>query len=356
MDKLITSLDLVSNNPSFTFVNKRNVTHELGLNEDQFLDVGILVGSDHSQPFPPTLHDQALKATVDLVKFYKTGRDAVSTFAEQPQVKSMQYSEHFARTRSMIRFSLILSSEGSVVPLPIASPNSPQHGHGNHHPHHPQAGDVPVDLHEVFTHRLPDEIYFYLSRGLLGPQALVWLTSGQVIENPPLDNGEISEYRRFIKEVITEGQTGPRSTALALVSTVANQFWSKKPVTAHFWFEPPTQQKTVVHAAPTITQLTERVSSWLVPYAVVEEELRMQNVSLVFLLSAAILGPLFLRVYHSYVKHQLLIGARLYHSIAVTTLVFHDRLCAMFRCDGIRKARTADEGKERPNDHAGQER
>jgi hypothetical protein len=40
------------------------------------------------------------------------------------------------------------------------------------------AADIPQDLHDVFTHRLPDEVYFYLSRGLLSPHALIWLTSG----------------------------------------------------------------------------------------------------------------------------------------------------------------------------------
>jgi hypothetical protein len=46
----------------------------------------------------------------------------------------------------------------------------------------------------------------------------VWLTSGQIVEGPPLDNGETTEYKRFVKEVVTDGQTGPRATALALVS------------------------------------------------------------------------------------------------------------------------------------------
>jgi len=165
-----------------------------------------------------------------------------------------------------------------VVPLPLASPSSP-HGHSNHHPHHPTAGDIPSDLHEIFTHRLPDEIYFYLSRGLIGPQALVWLTSGQVIENPPLDNGETNEYRRFIKEVVTEGLTGPRATSLALVSSVAHNFWTKRAVSAHFWFDQGSQQKPILHNAPQTVQLAERVSSWNVPYAIVEEELRRQNSS-----------------------------------------------------------------------------
>ncbi|KAG1738938.1 PIN domain-like protein [Suillus paluster] len=191
VDKLITSLDLTSATPSFSFVSKRTILSDLGLNEDQFLDVGILVGFEHSPPFPPTVHEQALKATVDMVKYYKSGHAAVSAFAEHPAVKSMQYPDQFARTRSMIKYSLIFSSEGSVTPLPLAITTP---AHGPNHLQHPTAADIPSDLHEIFTHRLPDEIYFYLSRGLLGPQALVWLTSGQIVEPPPLDNDRSTSH------------------------------------------------------------------------------------------------------------------------------------------------------------------
>lgn len=278
LEKLITSLDLTSPSPAFTHVTKRAVLNDLSLTEDQFLDLGILLGFEHSPPFPPTVHDQALKATVDMIKYYKSGHAAVSAFAEQPQVKQMQYTDQYARTRSMIKYSLVLSSEGTVIPLPLASPNPQPHGHSGHH-HHPTAADIPVDLHDIFTHRLPDEIYFYLSRGLLGPQALVWLTSYQVIEQPPLDNGETTEYRRFVKEVITDGQTGPRATALALVSSVLNSFWAKRNIIPYFWFEQ-SPQKPVAHNSQQTVQLAERVAGWHVPYAIVEEELRRQNVSL----------------------------------------------------------------------------
>lgn len=251
---------------------------ELGVTEDQFLDIGILVGFDHSPPFPPTVHEQALKATVDMVKYYKSGHAAVSVFSDHPAVKTIQYSDHYARTRSMIRYSLILSSEGTVLPLPLATAG---HGHPNNHPH-PTAADIPQDLHEIFTNRLPDEIYYYLSRGLLGPQALVWLTSGQIVENPPLDNGETTEYKRFVKEVITEGQTGPRATALALVSSVANTFWANKKVQGFFWFEQPNahNQKAILHNSTQTAQLADRVTGWNVMYSIVEEELRRQNVSI----------------------------------------------------------------------------
>ena len=109
-----------------------------------------------------------------MVKYYKSGHAAVSAFAEHPAVKAIGYTEHYARTRSMIKYSLILTSEGTVQPLPLALSTSPSPGHPSHHPqHHPSTNDIPQDLHEIFTNRLPDEVYFYLSRGLLTPQPLV---------------------------------------------------------------------------------------------------------------------------------------------------------------------------------------
>jgi hypothetical protein len=284
VDKIITSLDLSASSPTFQFVSKRLITTELSVNEDQFLDIAILVGFDQYPPFPPSVHEQALKATVDMVKHYKSGSATVSAFSEHHAVKAIQFTDHFARTRALIKYSLVLTSDGAVQPLSLAINNTPpgQSGTGSHHgQHHSTAVDIPSDLHDVFTHRLPDEVYFYLSRGLIGPQALIWLTAGQVVESPPLDNGETNEFKRFVKEVITDGQTGPRATALALISSVLHSFWGKKAVVGHFWFEQPSPhaQKAVGHSTPQTTQLAERVTGWNVPYPIVEDELRRQNVS-----------------------------------------------------------------------------
>ncbi|KZV74508.1 XPG I-region protein, partial [Peniophora sp. CONT] len=279
VDKLITSVNFTANPPTFTFVSKKSILGDLGVSEDQFLDIGILVGFDHIQPFPPTMHDQGLKATVDMVKFYKSGHMTVTTYNDQ-HTKSLGYQDLYARTRAMVKYSLILTAEGTCQPLPLAAPPP---GGAPSSIHHPTAADIPSDLHEIFTHRLPDEVYFYISRGLLAPAPLVWLTSGSVLESPPLDNGETTEYRRFVKEVITEGHTGPRATALALISSALQPFWANRKITAFFWFEhahaSPGQAKLVQHSSPATAQLVERVSSWHVPYAIVEEELRRQNSS-----------------------------------------------------------------------------
>ncbi|KAH9026363.1 PIN domain-like protein [Lactarius pseudohatsudake] len=91
VDKLITSVNLTATEPTFTFTSKKAILNDLGVSEDHFLDIGILVGFDYAQPFPPTVHEQALKATVDMVKFYKSGHAAVSVYADHPVVKSIQY-------------------------------------------------------------------------------------------------------------------------------------------------------------------------------------------------------------------------------------------------------------------------
>ena len=86
VDKLITSLDLAAPNATFQYLSKRSVMNELGVNEDQFMDIGILVGFDQNPTFPPTQHDQALKATLDMVKYYTVlhgnlGCDVIATHA-----------------------------------------------------------------------------------------------------------------------------------------------------------------------------------------------------------------------------------------------------------------------------------
>ncbi|KAF8554309.1 PIN domain-like protein [Imleria badia] len=128
VDKLITSLDLTSTTPSFTFTSKRSILGDLGVNEDQFLDIGILVGFDHSPTFPPNMHDQALKATVDMVKYYKSGHAAVTAFSEHHGVKTTQYADQDCCAASSRRHH-------TSHPWSTESPSPPSDCSG--HPHGP---------------------------------------------------------------------------------------------------------------------------------------------------------------------------------------------------------------------------
>lgn len=220
LDKLILSLDLSLS--TITFVSKPALLTSLGhISEEQFLDFGLLSGCEGSLPFPPLIPN-GVKALVDSLKQFKSGSEILRAYLSDPQVKELSYSDLYMRARSAIKFALVFTGdEGRCVPLPLALA----------HQNSITAADIPQDMHELFSHRLPDEVYFHLARGLVSPQLLGWLTSGLVVEDPPLDNGDSTEYRRFVQEVVTEGFTSPRCTALALVSSVLIPgFWPKRKV------------------------------------------------------------------------------------------------------------------------------
>ncbi|QRV89051.1 hypothetical protein RhiJN_17069 [Ceratobasidium sp. AG-Ba] len=266
VDKVILSLDL-SSQSNFTFVSKAKMLTDLALTEEQFLDLGLLSGCEYSPTLPPHVNETSIKPIVDFLRYYKTGYVCItSAFPENSVIKQSNYADTFARARCMVKYALVLSSEGAVLPLPLALTGTTT------------AADIPSDLHDIFTNRLPDEVYYYLSRGLFSPQALVWLTSGQIIEGPPLDNGETSEYRRFVKDVITEGHTGPRATALVLVSSILHTSWQKTRIMTQFWHDP-NPKGSITLGVPQTVSLVERVVNWNVPSIIVEDELRRQSSS-----------------------------------------------------------------------------
>ncbi len=310
VDRLITSLNLSES--TFQFVSKQAILNELRCNEEQFLDVGLLAGSDLCATFP-ALQDSSLGAPPphagappnlrqinDLVKQYKGGYPLVASFEQHPNVQKVAYVDQFCRARTIVKFCLVLSAEeGRVLPLSLATPPPPLHLVQHlpsslltaqvQQPEAPigsstggtpilTAADVPLDLHEVFSHRLPDEVFLHLSRGLVGVQVLSSLTSGHVIEAPPLDNGESEDYRRYVRETLTETPQSPRCVAIALAASVLNGFWSSRKLSGIYYFAP-SADYPIPHDSPATLQLINRVNQWNVSNRFIEEELRRQNSS-----------------------------------------------------------------------------
>lgn len=311
VDNLITQLNLSES--TFQFVSKQSILNELRCNEEQFLDIGLLAGSDLCATFP-ALQDSSLGAPPphagappnlrqinELVKQYKGGYPLVAAFEHHPNVQKNNYVDQFCRARTTIKFCLVLSAEeGRVLPLPLATPpppsplgSAPAHvapngagpaaggapiGSSNGGTPILTAADVPLDLHEVFSHRLPDEVFLHLSRGLVGYQILYSLTSGHVTEAPPLDNGESEDYRRYVRETLTETPQSPRCVAVALAASVLNGFWSSRKLSGIYYFSP-SNDYPIPHDSAATLQLINRVNQWNVSNRFIEEELRRQNSS-----------------------------------------------------------------------------
>lgn len=300
VDKIILHVDFAKG--QFQFVSKMAMLRELQCTENEFLDAALLVGMEYCSTFP-ALQDEStgllqavgplgLRALSQLVRQYRSGFALCSQFAEHPMVAKSAYLDQFCHARTMIKECLVLAPlTASVAPLPVALGKGEQ-----------MLSDVPSDLHEIFSYRLPDEVFVILSRGWMSSSVLGSLLSGYVIEPAPLDNGEAGEYQRFVREYLTETPQSPRCVAIALACAALHPFWRSRKVSAVYWFQPQVDCP-VPHEAPATQQLLQRIDAWYVPAALVDEELKRQNSSTIDL-------PLCLNTTSDAARAQRTIGAR----------------------------------------------
>lgn len=192
---------------------------DFGFTADQFLDLCLLSGCSLLRTLPPISDAFSMRNAIDLIRQYKSGIATCQAYQQMPQMKAPGYTESFMRARLAVKYSLVLTTEGTCLPLPLVVP--------------PQGAvvtptDVPSDLDEIFSPRLPDELYFLICRGMVSSSLVGCLTSGFIDERQPL--ADSPEYRRFIKDIITEGATSPKCTTLALLTAGLHPQWSQKRV------------------------------------------------------------------------------------------------------------------------------
>lgn len=280
VDKVIMHVDFKSG--KFKYASKQQILQACHCTEDEFLDAVLLAGMEYCSMFP-ALQDEStglmpgggapnLRVVLQLVQRYRSGFALCTQFADHPMVAKNAYLDQFCHARTVIKHSLVLSPEtGTVVPLPLAL-----------YDHGPKP-EIPSDLHEIFSFRLPDQVLQYLSRGLMSAGVLGSLLSGYVIESAPLDGSGADEYKTFVKEYLTETPTSPRCVAVALACSVLHPFWQQRKVSAVYWFQP-TADNPVPHDAAATQRLLKRVDAWYVPATLLDEELRRQNSSTIDLL------------------------------------------------------------------------
>ncbi|KAL7309521.1 hypothetical protein PS15m_010389 [Mucor circinelloides] len=267
IDKMITSIEFEKGN--YHWVSKRTVLQDLHVSDEQFLDICILAGFEYCPTFPPlsTSHVSfTFNGVHDLIKQHKTGFNAVQAFSDNPTVSKTNYIDTFCRTRCAVKYHLVIHDDGEVKPLNI--------------------DNAPNDIHEFIGYRLPDELYYYLMRGLIGPQSINSLVSGVLIESAPLDNGESIEYQNFLTQLLNI-----RTQTLSLLTQPLHPFYKTRKIASYFWFEPTVEQ--IMHHQPTegnastrvdatpLNTIYEKTSSWNVTNDFVEAELEHQKTSVI---------------------------------------------------------------------------
>ena len=231
-------------NSQFHWIDRRTCLEALGnVAPDVFISACLLAGSDVLQQFPP-LENPALypkgftfRDVVHMIMSYgRTVAGVCSNYQDDPEVKNLDYLDRYRRTITGIRYHVVITKDGNVAPL--------------------EQERAPSDLHECLGQRLPEELNMYLSRGLLRPRVLNWLTSGSIVLCAPVDGGDSPEYQNLIKH-----QLDPwRRQALCLLSDYSHRYYQRKDITTKLWFDQ--GNESTFNIGPLLPSPKESLSQW----------------------------------------------------------------------------------------------
>ncbi|KAI9713517.1 MAG: hypothetical protein M1820_000899 [Bogoriella megaspora] len=228
VDKIITKIQLPKGDhedrtrllpAEFTWLKRRTCLESLGnIPSDVFIDACMLSGSAFL-PTLPQLENSSrkptrIKAALDLMNnFGRSGIAVCLHYQDEPALQQIGYLDRYRKSRVAIKHHVVLTKEGRIELLDQRS--------------------APGDVWEFMGQRLPDEVYAYLSRGLISPRVLGWRTMGEIEQGPPLDNGESEHYQRFVREQIVP----LRVAALSLLSHHLHRFYLYTDVNLRVWFD-----------------------------------------------------------------------------------------------------------------------
>lgn len=218
VDKLITRID--SEPAQFFWITKQTCQEDLGkLTNDQFLEFCLLLGSSFLPTFPG-FENPAFpgKTTIRdaLPMFNLAGRSALALcaqFEEDRRVQDLQYTDSYKRAYMTVKHHVYMDVDGKVAPM------DPE--------------NTPNDMHEIIGQRLPEELYFYLSKGILGADIPNTLTSSEILVSLPLGAEDTTIYR----QVVGDSLTPIRAQAISLVSNTLHRFYQTKVINVRTWFD-----------------------------------------------------------------------------------------------------------------------
>jgi hypothetical protein len=149
----------------------------------------------------------------DIVRHFRSGLQVIQHYmavaSEKDKNHYAEFYNQFLLTKALITHHIILDTNCHAVPLNPAA--------------------FPKDFHEVIGTRLPNELYYLISQGIVSPTPINSLITGVILEPPPL--ADTQEYRNNIAWLAPM-----RSIAISLLSTCLNDHHQRKPVNVVSWY------------------------------------------------------------------------------------------------------------------------
>jgi hypothetical protein len=241
---------------SLVWVRRRSCMQSLGnVSSDAFVDACLLAGCDLSPSLPQLelpahRKNPKVKSAADLVMNLGrgTGNGVCLHFQDDVANRMQEYTDLFRKAKMTVKHSVVIKVSGKTEALDL--------------------DHAPGAIHEFTGQRLPDELYMYFSRGIIGPRILNWRATSEFLMHPPLDGGESQEYRNLVRQQLTSLQT----LTIGLLASPLNYYYQRHDVDKRVWFDKENKQTIMMKSEYDHDKTKGYIESWNVPQSVFGEE------------------------------------------------------------------------------------
>lgn len=257
VDKVVTNFNI--ENKTFDWISKGACEERLKLSPDNLRDAQLLLGSSFSQTFPLLERGPANKqiTVLDAVNLLNQANRSViqlcNLYRDDPVVSQGEYADRYKKSIMTIRHHVVLETNGVIAPLDFER--------------------APGDVHDFVGQNLSEELFFYISKGLIGSQVPNWLTSGEMILSLHGGIMDSEPYRHLLIE-----QLNPlRTEALKILAESLHYYYQSRTVVLKSWDGRDSKNLTI--SLRDVPPLKAKMSQWKVRGDLLEEGVGKSEVS-----------------------------------------------------------------------------
>lgn len=220
VDKVITNVQVASEvkDAHFTWIPKATCEERLKVTPDALRDAQLLLGSSFSPIFPPLerqSHTPKGVSITDAVSMLNSQQRSVlqlcHAYRDDPLMSQSNYADTYKKAFMCIRHHIAIETNGAISPLNF--------------------DQAPGDVHDYVGQNLPQELFYYMSRGLIGPELPTWLTRDHIDLHIPPGVIDSPPYRTLVFE-----QLNPiRVITLKTITENMNNYYRYRTVHIKGW-------------------------------------------------------------------------------------------------------------------------
>lgn len=202
-------------------ISKSEIIRQLNVTPEVLADALLMVGTSFLPPFPP-LQDREIITqqpfTVkDAANLLRTSEKSVTTtcaaFNDILQLRNPNWLDKFRKAKMIVKHCGTVRENGDVQ---IKDFNN-----------------LTLDNQAYLGLQLPAELYYYLSKALIGPRFMNSFLLLESLVLPTLDGVVSDEYRKLITRTLVP----LKETAAALIVSRIHRAFQFKDITLKFWFD-----------------------------------------------------------------------------------------------------------------------